>query len=186
MAIVTLTQNETGADSLIDINANFVDLDTTKADLASPTFTGTPNLPTGTVAVTQSASDNSTKVATTAYVDTSIAASGNVSLSTATVFSTANAPTSWTDLDLSATIGTATRIVMLRVNNENSGTNITYAFRPNGDTRDYYYATGAAASLLTLNTDDTGIAIVKTDSAGVIEWQASGAQSTSINLMAYW
>jgi hypothetical protein len=40
----------------------------TKADLASPTFTGTPTLPTGTIAVTQSTSDDSTKIATTAFV----------------------------------------------------------------------------------------------------------------------
>jgi len=39
-----------------------------KANLASPTFTGTPTLPSGTIATTQSASDNSTKIATTAYV----------------------------------------------------------------------------------------------------------------------
>jgi hypothetical protein len=45
MAIVTLTSGETGADSLTDINANFVDLDTTKADVASPTFTGTVTAP---------------------------------------------------------------------------------------------------------------------------------------------
>ncbi len=72
MAIVTLTSNESGANSLIDINANFVDLDTTKADIASPTFTGSPVLPTGTTGVTQTASDNSTKLATTAYVDTGL------------------------------------------------------------------------------------------------------------------
>ena len=40
----------------------------TKADLTSPTFTGTPSLPTGTTAVTQSTSDSSTKLATTAFV----------------------------------------------------------------------------------------------------------------------
>ena len=40
----------------------------TKADLASPTFTGTPALPTGTTGVTQSTSDDSTKLATTAFV----------------------------------------------------------------------------------------------------------------------
>jgi len=40
----------------------------TKADLASPTFTGTPTLPTGTIGVTQSTSDDSTKLATTAFV----------------------------------------------------------------------------------------------------------------------
>jgi len=44
----------------------------TKANINSPTFTGTPTLPTGTVATTQSQSDNSTKLATTAYVDTAI------------------------------------------------------------------------------------------------------------------
>lgn len=38
------------------------------AKLASPTFTGTPTLPTGTTATTQTAGDNSTKLATTAFV----------------------------------------------------------------------------------------------------------------------
>ena len=41
-----------------------------KANLASPTFTGTPTLPTGTIAATQAAGDNSTKVATTAFAKT--------------------------------------------------------------------------------------------------------------------
>ena len=36
---------------------------------ASPTFTGTPTLPTGTIATTQTAGNNSTAIATTAYVD---------------------------------------------------------------------------------------------------------------------
>lgn len=45
-----------------------------KANLASPTFTGTPVLPSGTTGVTQSSGDNSTKLATTAYVDTQVAA----------------------------------------------------------------------------------------------------------------
>lgn len=43
------------------------------APLASPTFTGTPSLPTGTIAVTQSPGNNSTAIATTAYVNTSYA-----------------------------------------------------------------------------------------------------------------
>ena len=45
----------------------------TKADLASPTFTGTPTLPTGTVAVTQSNGSNTTTIATTAFVQAAIA-----------------------------------------------------------------------------------------------------------------
>jgi hypothetical protein len=43
------------------------------APLASPTFTGTPTLPTGTIATTQTAGDSSTKIATTAFVATSFA-----------------------------------------------------------------------------------------------------------------
>jgi hypothetical protein len=39
-----------------------------KAPLDSPTFSGTPSLPSATTAVTQSAGDNSTKLATTAFV----------------------------------------------------------------------------------------------------------------------
>jgi hypothetical protein len=45
----------------------------TKADLASPTFTGSPSLPTGTTAVTQSAGNNATLLATTAFVQAAIA-----------------------------------------------------------------------------------------------------------------
>lgn len=41
-----------------------------KAPLASPTFTGTPSLPTGTTGVTQAALDSTTKLATTAFVTT--------------------------------------------------------------------------------------------------------------------
>ena len=54
-----------------EINTEFDAIATaiaTKADTASPTFTGTPSLPTGTTGVTQSASDDSTKLATTAFV----------------------------------------------------------------------------------------------------------------------
>jgi hypothetical protein len=45
----------------------------TKADLASPTFTGSPALPTGTTAVTQSSGNNTTLLATTAFVQAAIA-----------------------------------------------------------------------------------------------------------------
>lgn len=59
-----------------EINTEFVNIAVavaTKADLASPTFTGTPSLPTGTTAVTQSAGNNSTLLATTAFVQAAIA-----------------------------------------------------------------------------------------------------------------
>ena len=59
------------ADALGD-DANFAATTATsiglKAPLASPTFTGTVTLPSGTVATTQSAGNNTTAVATTAFV----------------------------------------------------------------------------------------------------------------------
>jgi hypothetical protein len=45
-----------------------------KADLASPTFTGTPTLPTGTIGVTQTAGNNTTALATTAFVTAAVPA----------------------------------------------------------------------------------------------------------------
>jgi len=45
-----------------------------KANIASPTFTGTPTLPTGTIATTQSPGNNTTAVATTAFVTAGISA----------------------------------------------------------------------------------------------------------------
>lgn len=45
----------------------------TKAPLASPTFTGTPTIPTGTIATTQAPGNNTTAVATTAFVTDAVA-----------------------------------------------------------------------------------------------------------------
>ncbi|MEN9362945.1 MAG: Invertebrate iridescent virus 22, partial [Bacteroidota bacterium] len=54
-----------------------------KADKNSPIFTGAPSLPSGTIGVTQSMNDNSTKLATTAFVQAATAA-GTADASTAT------------------------------------------------------------------------------------------------------
>jgi hypothetical protein len=52
--------------------------DTTRAPLASPTFTGTPTLPTGTIGTTQSPGDNTTALATTAFVTAAVPALATV------------------------------------------------------------------------------------------------------------
>ena len=60
-----------------EINTEFANIAiavATKADLASPTFTGTPALPTGTTGVTQSVGNNTTALATTAFVQAAMAA----------------------------------------------------------------------------------------------------------------
>jgi hypothetical protein len=58
-----------------EINTEFVNISVaiaTKADLTSPTFTGSPVLPTGTTGVTQSTSNSSTALATTAFVQAAL------------------------------------------------------------------------------------------------------------------
>ncbi len=57
---------------------------TAYAPLASPTFTGTPTLPTGTIATTQTAGDNSTALATTAFVTTADNLKANIASPTFT------------------------------------------------------------------------------------------------------
>ena len=60
-----------------EINTEFANIAiavATKADLASPTFTGTPALPTGTTGVTQSFGNSTTALATTAFVQAAMAA----------------------------------------------------------------------------------------------------------------
>ena len=60
-----------------EINTEFANIAiavATKADLVSPTFTGTVTLPSGAVGVTQSFGDNDTSLATTAFVQAAMAA----------------------------------------------------------------------------------------------------------------
>ncbi len=181
MAITTLNASDSGVTSRTVINDNFTDLDTTKADLASPTFTGTPTLPTGTVAVTQTAGDNSTKVATTAYADT---AAQTTNFSTTQVFN-GTSPTSFTDLDLSSVVGVTSRIVLLVVtvsstvyiNTKRKGTSYTY---PSGSTSSIGVSSGIS------NTNQSTNLLVRTDSSGVIQWSTNSAVTAQINVEAYW
>ena len=56
---------------------------------ASPTLTGTPTLPTGTIATTQTANNNTTAIATTAYVDAADNLKANIASPTLTGVPTA-------------------------------------------------------------------------------------------------
>jgi hypothetical protein len=63
-----------------------------KADLASPTFTGTPTLPTGTIATTQSPGNNTTALATTAFVTAAVPAIATFTTPTPTSTTTTVSP----------------------------------------------------------------------------------------------
>jgi hypothetical protein len=61
-----------------------------KADRISPVFTGTPTLPSGTIAITQDLGNNSNAIATTAFVLANSNASGYQSVTTGTEISTSS------------------------------------------------------------------------------------------------
>jgi hypothetical protein len=65
-----ITNTPAGGISSVTVQAAINELDTEKANLASPTFTGTPSLPTGTTGITQAAGNSTTALATTAFVTT--------------------------------------------------------------------------------------------------------------------
>ncbi len=72
------------------------------APLSSPTFTGTPALPTGTTGVTQTAGDSTTRVATTAFVATSFAPLASPALTGTPVAPTASTATNTTQVATTA------------------------------------------------------------------------------------
>lgn len=76
--ITTIGENDSGAVSRAAINQNFANLNTDKAELASPAFTGNPTAPT------QSGGNNSTRIATTAFVQGEIATKANLASPTFT------------------------------------------------------------------------------------------------------
>ena len=88
----TLIKSKLGVTTLSGSNTGDQDL-SGYALLASPTFSGTPTLPTGTIAVTQTSGDNTTKIATTAFVANALSAGLGVTVSPQDTFSTANIAT---------------------------------------------------------------------------------------------
>ena len=81
------------------------------APLASPTFSGTPSLPTGTTGVTQSAGNNTTALATTAFVTTALSGAGSVTSLTGTANQViASASTGAVTLSLPQSISTSSSV----------------------------------------------------------------------------
>ena len=125
-AVNTTGSNNTSniAANTASITANINDI-ALKAPLASPTFTGTPSLPTGTTGITQSPANNSTAIATTAYVDNAASTAsrpltdGNIFLGNSSNVATGVAISGDVTMDNTGvtTIG-ASKVVNAMINND--------------------------------------------------------------------
>jgi len=119
-----------------------------------------------------------------ATVTLSTGVKGRFSYSGAQVFS-GNAPTSWTDLDLSSYVGSGRALVFLKVINS-SGFTRQYEFRANGDTDSYSYgADWPQCSACTIANGECGTVWAITSALGVLEWKSNGTGSVTIQLLAY-
>lgn len=121
-----------------------------------------------------------------AYIDAQIAANigtaGQWHHDGTKVYNT-NAPTTFTDLDLSAYVGSNRALVYLKVKNV-SGSARDYKFRENGET-DTQATTSKGTSNARLGPDKYVYLMVETDANGIIEWLCDVAADTDIWLKGY-
>lgn len=115
------------------------------------------------------------------------APTGNVNMANTVVLNDSAGSTTFTDLDLSSVVGATTALVMLKVKNTDAAVNDSFAVRPNGDADDYFGSDTGGATKIQLNVSEAGILMVKTDSAGVIEWRTGSANTeTTMTVLGYW
>ncbi len=121
-----------------------------KANIASPVFTGNPVLPSGTTGVTQSSGDNSTKLATTAFVTDAVG--GLSSGSSGVPYSGATGP-----VDLGGHELTANGIVIGIGGGDQTNTSIgNSSMRANSGVRNTAFG-NASLQANTVGTDNTAV-----------------------------
>lgn len=102
-----------------------------------------------------------------------------------TVF-TGNAPTSYTDLDLSSIIGSGVHIVLLNVGTTSGGA-MGYSFKTKGDSNYDYYSNGYSQSQPYTPSDSyRATFIVRTDNDGKIQWYAQQNYPVTVKIMSWW
>jgi hypothetical protein len=132
--------------------------------------------------VSDSATSLATQQSIKAYVD-----SLRLKYSGATVF-TGSMPTTFADLDLSATLGAGRYFVDISVAPDASA---AVRFRPNGETKDLYTDISdndiGASGFIGGGTTDIAYVRVMTDTSGIVEWRstAAGAGGTVVKLLSY-
>ncbi len=106
-----------------------------------------------------------------------------ITVATTEVFD-GDAPAAFTDLDLSAVVGTNAALVYLKIYNPEAGP-VVFTFRANGEVE---YVTGTedgSPSCSNIQATDFGMVIVHTDDAGKVEWKSAAGVGTTVDVVAY-
>lgn len=170
----TIVNQSSGVVTVNSSGANAV-----KVVAASSAVTVTCILTSGTTAASWSA----TQYVTPAAAGTSFPA--------ASVFTGTAPNATYTDLDLSATVGSANKMVMIKIHQTTGNTGATYyLFQTKGDLVEYSASGGvigpSVAEMSNANNVD-GYALVMTNATGVVQWTGSRASLTvTLTVVAYW
>lgn len=136
---------------------------------------------------TSAAPDADAQLANKKYVDDQDASTGFWHHDGTQVFDT-DAPTSFTDLDLSSYCGSNRALVLLKIKNADASVSTTFWFRTNGDTENVAATSTFAggSTIAAINTGNIAYVILETDASGIVEWMASdGSCDTDIWILGY-
>lgn len=132
---------------------------------------GTATLADSSQLATSAAPTADADIANKKYVDDQIEAQ---TIDDETQLHNAAAPTSWTDKDISGTIGSISALCLISVTPQVSH---SYYFRKNGSSN--------SMAVLPMTGGATYQVWIKTDSSGIFEWYSNSNDTTHLRLLAY-
>ena len=119
----------------------------------------------------------------------SLGTAGAALTATETEVFSGNAPTAWTDLDLSGTVGANAALVLIKLQNTTATDMRAVAFRKNGDTDEFWGPgqddSASGCALVNILMTFHLVLLVATDNAGKIEWKAEIGAAATIDIIAY-
>ena len=102
------------------------------------------------------------------------------------VYSGSGPTDTWTDLDLSSVVTNTTTLALIKLT-VTSGHNVFVGFRPDGSSEDWGYNPNNltdSVTMIRVGTDSTtGLALVTTDSNGIVEWARYEPNNVSANIV---
>ena len=95
-------------------------------------------------------------------------------------------PAAWTDLDISAVVGSNVALVMFKVMLTTSGGNKRFSMRKNGDTEISHLGNIGVSGIFNPGSGSFNYVICPTDASGIVEWYyENAADAVTIDVVAF-